>query len=73
MKLQRSSTNSSRPAASPAELPSLRFSKSSGSTAPVEAEWDVQLDCHQTIQAGVELRNIHGTVRLVGASTVRVL
>ncbi len=47
---------------------SLRVFKPSDSTAPVQAQWDMQLDCHQTdLQAGVELRNIHGTVRLVGA------
>lgn len=47
----------------------LKITKASDSLAPVQAEWDVQLDCHQTdIQAGVELRNINGSVRLVGAS-----
>lgn len=48
---------------------SMRFSKSSDLTASVQAEWDIQLGCHQTdLQVGVELKNIHGTVRLVGAS-----
>jgi hypothetical protein len=47
---------------------SLRVFKPGDSTAPVQAHWDMQLDCHQTdLQAGVELRNVHGTVRLVGA------
>ena len=48
---------------------SMRFAKPSDPTAPLESQWDVQLECHQTdIQAGIELRNIHGTVRLVGES-----
>lgn len=46
---------------------SLRFAKSSDPIAPLEAQWDVQLQCHETdIQAGIELSNIHGSVRLVG-------
>ncbi|MCH7750773.1 MAG: DUF748 domain-containing protein [Planctomycetes bacterium] len=48
---------------------SMRFAKPSDPTAPLESQWDVQLECHQTdIQAGIELRNIHGMVRLVGES-----
>ena len=46
---------------------SMRFAKPIDPTAPLQAQWDVQLECHQTdIQVGVELRNIHGTVRLQG-------
>lgn len=46
---------------------SMRFAKASDPTAELDASWDMQLECHQTdIQAGIDLRNIHGTVRLVG-------
>ena len=46
---------------------SMRFAKSTDPTAPLQSQWDVQLECHQSdIQAGIELRNIHGSVRLVG-------
>lgn len=46
----------------------IRFSKSASSGAPVESEWDVQLDCHQTdLQLGIDLKNIYGNVRLRGA------
>lgn len=45
----------------------LRFSKASGLNAPVNSDWDVQLNCLQAnIQAGIELHNIHGAIRLVG-------
>jgi len=45
----------------------LRFAKPSDPTAPLQSNWDVQLECHQTdLQVGIDLRNIHGTVRLVG-------
>lgn len=45
----------------------LRFTKAASPATTVTSQWDVQLDSHQTdIQAGVDLRNIHGTVRLVG-------
>ncbi len=48
---------------------SLQFSKSAESTAQVRSEWDLQLNCHQTdLQVGIDLRNVHGTVRLMGES-----
>jgi len=50
----------------------LRFSKANAANATVNAEWDVQLNCLQAdLQAGVELHNVHGAVRLVGASQGR--
>ncbi len=46
----------------------LAFSKAANRNSPVNAEWDIKLNCHQAnIQAGIELNNIHGAVRLVGA------
>ncbi len=45
----------------------LKFSKPADPLQTVTSEWDVQLDCHQTdIQAGIDLHNIHGSVRLIG-------
>jgi len=47
----------------------LSFSKSPDPLAPLHTEWDLQLDAHQTdLQLGIELQNVHGTVRLIGAS-----
>lgn len=47
----------------------LAFSKTAGHNSPVNSEWDVELNCLQAnIQAGIELNNIHGTVRLQGSS-----
>ncbi len=47
----------------------LRFSKSREAEAPIDSQWDIELDCHQTdLQVGIELRNVHGSVRLQGAS-----
>ncbi len=47
----------------------LRFSKASSAGASIDSEWDVQLNCLQAdLQAGIELHNVHGAVRLVGAS-----
>ena len=47
----------------------LRFSKASGANATVDSEWDVQLNCLQAnLQAGIELHNVHGAIRLVGAA-----
>ena len=46
----------------------LAFSKTAGLNSPVNAEWDVELNCMQAnLQAGIELTNIHGAVRLQGA------
>jgi hypothetical protein len=46
----------------------LRFSKANARAA-VESDWDVQLNCMQAnIQAGIELHNIHGAIRLEGAA-----
>ena len=48
---------------------SLRFSKRADPVKDITSEWDLRIDCHQTdIQAGVDLQNIHGSVRLVGFS-----
>ncbi|MDC0937240.1 AsmA-like C-terminal region-containing protein, partial [Pirellulales bacterium] len=45
----------------------LDFRQPLSPTAPIESQWDVQLDCHQAdVHCGVELKNIHGTVRLRG-------
>ncbi len=45
----------------------LAFSKAAGQNSPVNAQWDIKLNCHQAnIQAGIELNNIGGAVRLVG-------
>lgn len=47
----------------------LRFQKAASPTTPLHTQWDVQLDCHQTdLQCGVQFENIHGSVRLVGAT-----
>ncbi len=47
----------------------LSFRKPASEIAPLETEWDVQLDCHQTdLQCGIDLQNIHGAVRLRGRS-----
>lgn len=46
----------------------LSFSKTASPLAAVQSRWDFQLDCHQTdLQVGVDLTNVHGSVRLVGA------
>jgi len=46
----------------------LDFRRAASPIAPLEAAWDVQLDCHQTdLQAGVELTNLHGSIRLTGS------
>ncbi len=45
----------------------LGFSKPNDPLAPVDSHWDMQLGCHQTdLSCGIELKNVHGTVRLVG-------
>lgn len=47
----------------------LAFSKARGTNSPVNSEWDIELNCVQAnLQAGIELNNIHGTVRLQGKS-----
>jgi len=47
----------------------LRFSKASAANATIESEWDVQLNCLQAdLQAGIELNNVHGAIRLKGAA-----
>jgi hypothetical protein len=47
----------------------LAFRQRGSEIAPLETAWDVQLDCHQTdLRCGVELQNIHGSVRLIGSS-----
>jgi hypothetical protein len=47
----------------------LRFAKAADPIRTLTSQWDLQLDCHQTdIQAGVDLQNVHGSVRLVGFS-----
>ncbi|MCA9257683.1 MAG: hypothetical protein KDA61_00730, partial [Planctomycetales bacterium] len=47
---------------------SLAFRRSRAPVAPVEASWNLLLYCHQTsLQAGVELKDIDGAVRLIGA------
>ncbi len=45
----------------------VRFSKSSDPTSVVASQWDLQLDCTEaSLQAGVDLENIHGSMRLRG-------
>ncbi len=45
----------------------LRFTKGATDELPIMSQWDMQLDCTAAdIQAGIELRNIHGSVRLKG-------
>ncbi len=47
----------------------LSFSKAADPVKAISSEWDLRIDCHQSdIQAGVNLQNIHGSVRLVGFS-----
>jgi len=47
----------------------FRFSKPADPIKDITSQWDLRIDCHQTdIQAGVDLQNIHGSVRLVGFS-----
>jgi len=47
----------------------MTFSKTAASGDPIHSSWDVQLDCHQTdLQVGIELQNVHGSVRLQGES-----
>jgi hypothetical protein len=47
----------------------LEFHKSASEIAPLVASWNVAIDCHQTdLACGIDLKNIHGTVRLAGKS-----
>jgi hypothetical protein len=47
----------------------LRFRKSASEIAPLEANWDLSLDCNQTdLQCGIELKGVSGSVRLMGES-----
>ncbi|QDT00511.1 hypothetical protein HG15A2_38490 [Adhaeretor mobilis] len=47
----------------------LSFEKSASAMAPIKTDWDFQLTCQQTdLQCGIDLHNLHGTVRLMGAS-----
>ncbi len=48
---------------------SLSFSKASGTYATVDTDWDVELNFVQAnLQAGIELHNMHGAVRLKGVA-----
>jgi len=50
----------------------LSFSKSRDSLASIDSNWNVILECVQTdLQVGLELRNVHGSVHLVGANDAR--
>jgi len=45
----------------------LGFSKSRDAAASIDSRWNVVLDCLQTdLQVGLDLRNVHGSVRLEG-------
>lgn len=45
----------------------LRFSKSAEQGSMPTSQWDLQLDCSEAkLQAGIDLENIHGSVRLRG-------
>lgn len=47
----------------------LTFRQNASQISPLEVDWDVQLDCHQTnLQCGIDLKYIDGTVRLQGRS-----
>ncbi|MCH2114179.1 MAG: AsmA-like C-terminal region-containing protein [Pirellulales bacterium] len=47
----------------------LKFSKSKDPAAGTRAQWDAQLSCLQAdLHPGIDLQNVHGTVRLVGTS-----
>ncbi|MCG8451107.1 MAG: hypothetical protein MI725_16180, partial [Pirellulales bacterium] len=47
----------------------LEFSKTSDPEAEVHSQWDMQLSCLQTdLHPGIDLENVHGTIRLQGAS-----
>ena len=47
----------------------LKFSKTNQPDATINSSWDVQLSCMQTdMHPGIDLQNVHGTVRLVGSS-----
>jgi len=47
----------------------LVFRKPASAIASLQTEWDIQLECHQTdLTCGIELHNIHGSVRLQGQS-----
>ncbi len=45
----------------------LSFSKARGAHATIDTDWDVELNCIQAnLQAGVELHNVYGAIRLKG-------
>jgi hypothetical protein len=47
----------------------LLFRKGASEIAPLESEWDIEIDCHQTdLQCGIDLKYIDGSVRLKGRS-----
>ena len=47
----------------------LSFRKPASEIAPLETRWDMQVDCHQAdLHCGLDLQNIHGSIRLIGAS-----
>jgi len=48
---------------------SLVFARARGAQATVDTEWDVELNLFQAhLQTGIELHNVHGAVRLQGAT-----
>ena len=50
----------------------LNFTKSSGLQPTIHSKWDAQLNCFRAnVQAGIELKNIHGSIRLQGENTER--
>jgi hypothetical protein len=47
----------------------LGFRKPATSITAVECRWDVNIDCHRAdLHCGLDLQNIHGSVRLTGRS-----
>ncbi len=47
----------------------LKFSQAASNKSSIQASWDAQLDCLQAaLHPGIDLQNVHGTIRLVGAS-----
>jgi hypothetical protein len=47
----------------------LEFHRPASAISALQTRWDVQLECHQTdLSCGVDLHNVHGSVRLFGGS-----
>ncbi len=50
----------------------LQFSRASGFDPAIATKWDTQLNCFQSnLQTGIDVKNIHGSIRLIGENTER--